>query len=370
MTAKQLNFTNMRTTLRRNLYNKLDDLMKVTGLEDIVSPGDKVAIKLHFGEEGNTSFIRPIFVRRVVEAVKALGGHPFITDTNTLYVGSRTDAVNHLTTAITHGFDYAVVGAPLIIADGLRGSSGVEVDIPGEHYSKVEIAAGIAQADVLIALTHFKGHEISGFGGALKNLGMGCSTRAGKLDMHSGISPKVKAKLCVGCAQCLRWCAHGAIAVKDKKAKIDKELCAGCGECILSCPEHAIMIQWATGPREMQEKMVEFAMGAMKEKEQKSLFISFITQVSPSCDCASNNDTPVVADIGILAGRDPVAMDQCSIDMVNNAQGLVGSALKSGHEPGGDKFGGVHPNADWRIQLDHAEKLGFGSRVYQLTELE
>ncbi len=361
-------FTDMRTSMRKNILQKLDDLVDAAGLENIVRRGDFTAVKVHFGEEGNTSFIRPIFVRRIVEAIKELGGLPFLTDTNTLYVGERGNAVSHLGTAIRHGFAYAVVDAPVIIADGLRGSSAIAKTINGTHYQSVQIAEAIANADSIVALSHFKGHELSGFGGAIKNLGMGCATRAGKLSMHSNISPKVKVKFCTGCADCVKACAHGAITITEKKARIDPEKCAGCGECISACPQKTILIQWTEGPQMMQEKMSEYAYGALTGKEEKSFFVNFLTQISPSCDCMSN-DTPVVPDIGILASTDPVAIDQASVDLVNNAQGLTSCALKEGHAPGEDKFMGVHPKADWRIQLAHAQKTGLGNRSYELTEL-
>jgi uncharacterized Fe-S center protein len=360
----------MRTTPRKNLLQKIDDLLSRAGLAERIRPGDLTAVKIHFGEEGNTSFIRPIFARRVVEAIKALGAKPFLTDTNTLYVGKRSEAVDHLTLAVSHGFDYAVAGAPLIIADGLRGQNFVEREVDGKHYKKTAIASEFANADSTVVLSHFKGHELSGIGGAVKNLGMGAAARHGKLSMHSNIAPKIKAKGCVGCSVCYKFCAHGAIAVENGKALINPEKCAGCGQCIIVCPAKTIQIQWTEGPSTMQEKMAEYARGALAGKEDRSVFLNFLTQISPACDCMPNADSPVVADIGILSSADPVAIDQASADLVNSRHGLVNSALKSGHSPGEDKFLGVHPNADWTVQLAHAERMGAGQRAYTLVEID
>ncbi len=370
MAPSSVYFSSMRTSPRKNLLQKIDSLLSGAGLGRSVREGDRTAIKIHFGEEGNTSFIRPIFARRVVDAVKKAGARPFLTDTNTLYTGSRSEAVSHLEVAILHGFDYAVVGAPLIIADGLRGQNGVEVPVKGGIYEKVHIATEFYEADSAVVLSHFKGHELSGFGGAIKNLGMGCAARKGKLSMHSSIAPKVKAKGCVGCGHCLVFCAHGAISMIEKKAVIDPKKCAGCGQCVIACPQRVILIQWTEGPGAMQAKMAEYAIGAMENKRGRAVFLNFLMQISPACDCMPNADAPIVPDIGILASEDPVAIDQASADLVNKAIGQADSALKSNHGEGGDKFLGVHPHADWNIQMEHAQKLGLGSRAYELIVLD
>ncbi|HEY6008552.1 MAG TPA: DUF362 domain-containing protein, partial [Geobacteraceae bacterium] len=264
MQPADVHVSDLRTTMRRNLFHKIDALLAAAGLDRRVRQGDLVAVKIHFGEEGNTAFIRPVFVRRVVEAIKALGGKPFLTDANTLYLGSRTNAADHLETAIRNGFAYAVVGAPLVIADGLRGTNSVERSVEGTHFRTVHIGAEFVHADAAVVLSHVKGHELAGFGGALKNLGMGCACRKGKLAQHSNVSPKVNDELCVACGECVRWCASGAIRVAET-AIIDESFCIGCGECIPSCPQRAIQIQWTEGPRQMQEKMAEYAAGRRRE---------------------------------------------------------------------------------------------------------
>jgi uncharacterized Fe-S center protein len=359
----------MRTSLKENLFAKISRLLEAAGLSSRVAPGDLVAIKLHFGERGNHAFIRPVFVRRVVDDIRAAGGKPFLTDSSTLYPGERKEAVSALSCAIENGFAYAVVNAPLIMCDGLRGHTAVEVPIPGKLLKKVSIGAEIVEADALVVLSHFKCHELTGFGGALKNLGMGCSSREGKMTQHSTVAPTVTAKHCTGCGVCLKSCAHDAITLVEGKAVIDAELCTGCSRCITACGPKAIAIQWNEASDLVMRKMAEFARGAVTGKEGKTLFLNFITQVSPACDCYGHADAPIVNDIGICASTDPVALDQACADLVNGAPGNANTALQSGHEPGGDKFRGVYPSIDWTVQLDHAEAVGLGSRSYTLKKL-
>ncbi len=365
MAPSDVYFAHLRSTPRQNLLDKVELVLRRAGVADRVKKGDLVAVKLHFGERGNTSFIRPVFVRRVVEVLKELGARPFLTDANTLYVGSRGEAVSHLENAIRNGFDYAVVGAPLVIADGLRGSTSVAVPVAGKHFQQARIAAEIAHADAVVSLAHFKCHELSGFGGTLKNLGMGCAAREGKLAQHSNVAPKVKKKLCIACGECVRWCAQEAISVGEV-ALIDSERCVGCGECILTCPQGAIQIQWNEGPDVMQQKMAEYAFAALSGKRDKSVFLNFVTQVSPACDCYGHSDAPIVRDLGFLSSTDPVALDAASADLVNAERGIEGTALASNLLPGEDKFRGVYPKIDSTTQLRHAESLGLGRRAYRL----
>jgi uncharacterized Fe-S center protein len=362
-------FADLRAGIKRNLLDKLDTLLAMVEMRERFSKGQLVAVKLHFGEKGNTSYIRPNFARRVVERVKESGARPFLTDANTLYVGQRGESVSHLITAIENGFDYAVAGAPLIIADGLRGESARQVKIEGVHFNEVNIGSEIVAADGMVVLTHFKCHEMTGFGGAIKNLGMGCASREGKLAQHSNVAPVVDQSGCTGCAACAKWCPSGAIIVENRKAFIRPELCIGCGKCIIVCPEKTIEIQWNETTSKLQEKMAEYAAGAIKGKEGRAVFVNFITQVSPSCDCYGHTDAPIVPDIGILASTNPVALDQACADLVNQQEGFKDTALSSGHEPGGDKFRGVHPDVDWEVQLSHAERMGLGSRRYDLIKI-
>lgn len=362
-------FADLRTSHKENLLDKLSKLMQKCAVTDLIAPHDLVAVKLHFGEKGNHAFVRPIFIRRIVDELRKCGASPFLTDSSTLYPGERKEAVSALRCAIENGFAFAVVNAPLIMSDGLRGHTATDVEIAGDVLKSVSIGSEIVEADAIVAVSHFKCHELTGFGGALKNLGMGCASRSGKLVQHSTVAPKVAETFCTGCGTCLQACVHDAIAIIEGNARIEDTNCAGCGRCITACGEKAINIQWNESAPLVMKKMCEFAMGALQGKERKSLFINFITQVSPACDCYGYADAPVVNDIGICASTDPVAVDQACANLVNNAEGNRNSALQSGWEPGNDKFKGVHPDIDWEIQLEHAEKLGMGTRNYNLVRL-
>ncbi|MFP4445663.1 MAG: DUF362 domain-containing protein [Desulfosudaceae bacterium] len=362
-------FVDLSASFKENLVGKLGRLIETAGIGDIIEKRDLAAVKLHFGELGNTAYIRPVFLRKVVDVLRGLGALPFLTDANTLYAGSRSDAVHHLETAIHNGFAYSVVGAPLVIADGLRGRSEVAVSINRKRFETVYVAAEIARADALISVAHFKGHELSGFGGAIKNVGMGSASRRGKLAQHSTVSPQVKTKKCIGCGDCAAHCPVEAISLVEEKAVIDTDTCIGCGECIVVCPSNAVQIKWDQSVPVFLENMVEYTEGVLKGKEGKTLYVNFITDVAPACDCVPYNDSPVVRDIGILASRDPVAIDQACMDMINQEAALPGSCLKENREAGGDKIRGLYPYIDWEIQLAYAEELGLGSRQYQLEKI-
>ncbi len=361
-------FADLRASHKNNLLDKLDTLLDSVGINALFGKGQLVAIKLHFGEKGNTAYIPPVFVRRVVERVRATGAAPFLTDTNTLYVGTRTNSVEHISTAIENGFAYSVVNAPIVIADGLRGNDGVAVGVNGTEFKEVSIAKEIVNADAIVVLTHFKCHEMTGFGWALKNVGMGCASREGKLSQHSNCAPVVEANECFACGACVPVCPAVAIEVKSA-AFIDDKKCIGCGHCIAVCPEGAIKISWDETTTGLQKKMVDHVKGALKGKEQKMIFINFIQRISPSCDCYGHTDAPVAPDVGIVASIDPVAIDAASAYLVNKGVGFADTALISGFEPGGDKFRGVYPEVDWEVQLDSAAGLGLGRREYRLKTI-
>ena len=362
-------FIDMRATIKENFIAKIGRLMETAGISSVVEKRDLAAIKIHFGERGNAAFIRPVYIRKVVEVIHQAEGVPFITDANTLYAGTRSDSPHHLATAIQNGFAYAVVDAPLIIADGLRGKNETAVSINQKHFESVYIATDIVEADALISVAHFKGHELSGFGGTIKNLGMGCASRKGKLAQHSGLSPRISAEHCIGCGECQDHCSQHAISMVAEKAVIDTGACIGCGECILICPNEAIAVQWNRSIPLFLENMVEYTMGVLKGKTNKAFFINFITDVSPACDCYPTNDAPIVKNIGVVASTDPVAIDQASVDLVNAEPALAGTRLTANTAPGEDKFKGIYPNVDWEIQLDYAERLGLGSRTYELVKV-
>lgn len=372
--AAKVWYSNLHTR-QASLLDKVEKLLKKAGFEKTISPNDLVAIKLHFGETGNLAYIRPPYVRRVVEMVKKMGGRPFLTDANTLYVGTRSNSVDHLETAIHNGFDYAVVGAPVIIADGLTGKDYVKVPIEGKHLKEVNIGSNAYHADAMIVMTHFKCHELAGIGGAIKNLGMGLGSRSGKQQMHSDVLPRFKDEKCTGCAKCSQWCPAKAIEMipwegnkKGQLAHIIEDKCWGCGECMVTCLFDNIGINWRTTPEAMQEKMAEYALGAVQGKDGKVIYISFVMDISPECDCYASNDIPIVHDLGIMASLDPVALDMACADMVNAAPVLPGSRIEN-LAFGEDKFHAVHPGIGWAAQLKHAEEIGLGSREYELIEV-
>ena len=347
---------------------KVQRLFDRAGFSDVVAQSDRTAIKLHFGERGNDGYISPIYVRQVVDKVKACGGLPFLTDTNTLYLGSRSNAVDHITTAILHGFDYAVTGAPIIIADGLFGKNVAQVKIEKKHFTTVTIAGDIALSDSMIVMSHFKGHIVAGFGGAIKNLAMGCAPPEGKRAQHKS-RPFTLPDRCSGCGTCVEVCPKTAIMIKKEKSVIDQDLCIGCFECMHVCPEHAIDINWETEIPVFMERMVEYAYGAVKTKKGKVGYMNFLIRITPDCDCFPFSDTPIVPDIGILASKDPVAIDAASYDLVNQQTGFTDSLLTSHHHQGGDKFKGVHAQTDGYRQLKYAEEIGMGNRAYDLIRI-
>ncbi len=336
---------------------KLAELALTAGLAKILRPDDFVAVKLHFGEAGNIGFIKPPLVKPVVELIKKQKAVPFLTDASTIYKGQRSDAVNHSLIAAEHGFNLENCGAPVVIADGLRGNSFIPVEIKQKHFQEVKIAHDIHYADSIVCLSHFKGHELSGFGGALKNLGMGCGAKSGKYEMHNNVLPVVDQDKCEGCAACTRWCPAEAIDLASGKAVINPEICIGCADCILSCPYHAVSIKWNESFTNVQEKIVEYAAGVLTSKKNKSFYLNYINFITPQCDCyPTGNAKPLIKDIGITASLDPVSIDQASVDLVNK-------------EAGRDLFREVYPNINWADQLGYAEKLGLGERKYELVKM-
>jgi hypothetical protein len=371
--AEKVYFTDMSASWKRSALKKVEEIFELLDPERLFKPKELIAVKLHFGEAGNTAHIRPQYVRRIVDRLHQLNTRPFLTDTNTLYVGSRIDAASHLDTAGDNGFTREVTAAPLIIADGLRGNNHEKVPVNGEHIKEAYIAGDIHNADGLIALNHFKGHELSGFGGAIKNLGMGCAAREGKLNQHSNVAPKVKRKKCIACGDCSIRCHGQAIEIMEDDqgayAHIHPEQCVGCAECILVCPEGAIQIQWNESVPIFMEKMVEYTMAVVAPKKEKIACVTFITDVSPLCDCVPFSDAPIVPNIGMLASIDPVALDQCSVDMVNMAPGSHSAPGKDAPGPGEDKFKALFPQIDWEHQLKYAEEIGLGRRDYELVTI-
>ncbi len=368
MEKSKVYFTDLSTRPGRNLLDKLENLVRKAGILTIDFNKKFIAIKIHFGEPGNLAYIRPNYVTRIVRLLKSQNAYVFLTDSNTLYKGKRSNAVEHIESAFENGFNPLSVGCPVIIADGLKGTDYREIEINLKNCKTAKIGSAIADADIIISMNHFKGHELTGFGGAIKNLGMGSGSISGKLEMHSNSQPHIVINKCVGCRVCEMNCAHGAIKVVNKKAVIDYGLCVGCGQCVAVCVYDAAQPRWDS--KGAQEKIAEYAFAVLKGKP--SFHINFVMNVSPNCDCWGHNDIPIVPDIGILASFDPVALDRACVDLVNSAPPIMKSCIGSIYEksPNKDKFTLAQPHTDWRLGLDYAEKIGLGSQKYELINVD
>jgi uncharacterized Fe-S center protein len=365
-------FMDLRANASMNLLKKFENLVKKAGIDNIDFDKKITAIKIHFGEPGNLAYIRPNFAATMVNYLKILGATPFLTDTNTLYSGRRSNAINHIKAAYENGFNPLVTDCPVIIADGLRGTDYKEIEINLEHCKIAKIGKAIVDADIIISMNHFKGHEMTGFGGAIKNLGMGCASVGGKLALHSGSGPKIVEENCIGCRLCEKNCAHNAIVVgNDKIAHIDIQKCVGCGQCIAVCQYDSTQIVLQDATQLINRKIAEYALAVLRDKPH--FHVSFIMDVSPDCDCWGHNDYPLVPDIGIAASLDPVALDQACADMVIKAPALPGSKICINHlqstHIGDDKFKMSHPNTFWQEGLEYAEKIGLGMRKYVMVKV-
>lgn len=343
-----------------NLPNRVKKLYEKAGEGVEFDEEDLIAIKLHFGEEGIDTFLRPVRVAPIAERIKEDGAKPFLGDSNTLYKGSRSNSVDHHDTAQKNGWTRPTVDAPVIIADGLHGNEFYRVDIDGKHFDEAKIGAGFYQSDGIIGVSHFKGHMMTGIGGTLKNLGMGCASRAGKLMMHYDVEPEVEVEECIACGKCAIWCPEDAIDVGEH-AVIDHEECIGCGECRIVCPENAIKVEDSSSNIALEEKISEFVHGTLIDKYDRSFFFNFVMDVTPECDCPPWREYPLVPDIGIVASKDPVAIDQASLDLVTDTAGRD-------YDAGVEKFEAEH-DVDPTAQLKHAEEMGVGEREYELIDL-
>ena len=394
MEPSKVYFCDLHTHMGDGLPNKLKRLIKAAGIEQIDFENKYVAIKMHLGEPGNLSYLRPNYARAVVDVVRELGGKPFITDCNTLYVGGRKNALDHLDSAYANGFNPFQTGCHTIIADGLRGLDEVEVPVEGGEYVKnAKIGRALMDADVVISLTHFKGHEQAGFGGAMKNLGMGGGSRAGKMEQHAAGKPSVSQKRCIGCRQCEKICAHGAFSFDQTcehefangkvrevyVASIDHSKCVGCGRCIAVCNQDAIRPDYNQAAEVLNYKIAEYTKAIVDGRP--CFHISLAIDVSPNCDCHDENDKPIVGDIGFFASFDPVALDQACIDAVQAAAPLPDTEythMRDKLEEAGeldeahadDKFHITHPDTDWKSCIDHAEKIGIGTHEYELIRVK
>lgn len=374
MEKSKVYFTDFRTHVGVSLTEKLQRLIKKAGITDIDMDGKFVAIKMHFGELGNLSYLRPNYAKAVADVVKECGGKPFLTDCNTLYPGSRKNALEHLDCANINGFNTITTGCQIIIGDGLRGTDDITVPVRnGEYYKEAYIGRAVMDADIFISLTHFKGHESTGFGGAIKNIGMGCGSRAGKMQQHNSGKPIVHDDLCRGCRRCAKECGSDAITYENGKAVINQDICKGCGRCIGACAFDAIENQNWDANEILGRKMAEYSQAVCDGRP--TFHISLVRDISPNCDCHGENDAPILPDVGIFASFDPVALDQACVDACLHATPMPNSQLSDNladphwhHHH--DNFLDSNPNVRWKETLEHAEKIGLGTREYELINMK
>lgn len=374
MEKSKVYFTDFRTRVGVSLTEKLQRIIKKAGITDIDMDGKFVAIKMHFGELGNLSYLRPNYAKAVADVVKECGGKPFLTDCNTLYPGSRKNALEHLDCANINGFNTITTGCQIIIGDGLRGTDDITVPARnGEYCKEAYIGRAVMDADIFISLTHFKGHESTGFGGAIKNIGMGCGSRAGKMQQHNSGKPIVHDDLCRGCRRCAKECGSDAITYENGKAVINQDICKGCGRCIGACVFDAIENQNWNANEILGRKMAEYSQAVCDGRP--TFHISLVRDISPNCDCHGENDAPILPDVGIFASFDPVALDQACVDACLHATPMPNSQLSDNladphwhHHH--DNFLDSNPNVRWKETLEHAEKIGLGTRKYELIQMK
>lgn len=374
MEKSKVYFTDFRTRVGVSLTEKLQRLIKKAGITDIDMDGKFVAIKMHFGELGNLSYLRPNYAKAVADVVKECGGKPFLTDCNTLYPGSRKNALEHLDCANINGFNTITTGCQIIIGDGLRGTDDITVPVRnGEYCKEAYIGRAVMDADIFISLTHFKGHESTGFGGAIKNIGMGCGSRAGKMQQHNSGKPIVHDDLCRGCRRCAKECGSDAITYENGKAVINQDICKGCGRCIGACVFDAIENQNWNANEILGRKMAEYSQAVCDGRP--TFHISLVRDISPNCDCHGENDASILPDVGIFASFDPVALDQACVDACLHATPMPNSQLSDNladphwhHHH--DNFLDSNPNVRWKETLEHAEKIGLGTREYELIQMK
>lgn len=364
MEKAKVYFTSFETTLEENIQQKFSRLLLTAGLDQIDFENKYVAIKLHFGEPGNMAYLRPHYARTLVDLIKQLGGKPFLTDCNTLYVGGRSNALDHLESAYQNGYNPYNLGCHLIIGDGLRGTDQVEVPVEGEYVHNAKIGRALMDADIVISLAHFKGHEGAGFGGTIKNMGMGCGSRGGKMEMHSSRKPQVKAEQCIGCGSCRKNCAHDAPVIESGKMQIDLDRCVGCGRCIGVCPTNAIYAIEDASSTVLNCKMAEYTKAVVQGRP--AFFINVICDVSPYCDCYGVNHPPIIPNVGMLASFDPVAIDAASGSLCNQAPRNANVTFAGNTQ---DLFTDLYPATNWRAQITHGKKIGLGTDEYDLVEI-
>jgi len=334
---------------------QLAKLLEASGIFQTIAGGDQVAVKMHFGEEGNKGFVRPPHVRVICDKIRERGASACLSDTNTLYRGRRLNCADHLALAHEHGFTKEAVGVDVFIPDDTKKEEKIEIPINQKHIKTAKIARFYRDRDVLVAISHFKGHILTGFGGALKNIGMGCATREGKLAQHCDVSPMVYQDRCIGCGACVEVCPVDAITLVNQKAAIRGEICIGCASCLAACPTAAMFIDLEKGDT-LQARMAEYCCAVLNGNKAKKIFINFAIRIHQECDCWSLENPKIAPDVGILASQDPVAIDKASLDTVREACGK-------------DIFREVHPKQNGMKHLEYASKLGLGSLAYELVKV-
>ncbi|MGL5437365.1 MAG: DUF362 domain-containing protein [Lachnospiraceae bacterium] len=368
MEKSKVYYTNFKATYSENLLQKLNRLIRRAGMtKQIMFENKYTAVKIHFGEPGNLAYLRPNYAKVLIDIIKEEQGRAFLTDCNTLYVGRRKNALDHLDAAYENGYSPFSTGCHVIIADGLKGTDETLVPIEGEYVKEAKIGRAVMDADIFISLNHFKGHEATGFGGALKNIGMGCGSRAGKMEQHNAGKPHVVQDICIGCGACTRVCAHSAITITSRKAAISHERCVGCGRCIGVCPVDAVASSYDESNDILNKKIAEYTWAVLKDRPH--FHISLVCDVSPNCDCHSENDIPIVPNVGMFASFDPVALDVACADAVNRQPIIAGSVLSEQSHHHSDHFINTHPETNWEVCIDHAVKLGIGHREYELITI-
>jgi hypothetical protein len=334
------------------ISERVNEVINKENLLHFIDDRDVTAVKTHFGESRKLGYARPLYLKMLGKEIKNRGGVPFLTETSTLYKGKRSDAVHHIAHAHNQGFSYRSTGMPIVMADGLFGDEEHVVEIRGKIYSSVHVASLFAKCNALVMVSHFTGHLAAGFGATLKNLGMGCASRKGKMAQHSTAKPAIDVESCTGCGVCVKWCPENAITLSDNIAVIDSELCIGCGECLAMCRFDSVKYNWGATYEDLQKKVVEHAMGVASLFKDKSLYINVLTRISKDCDCMGHTFEKITPDIGILISRDPVSLDAASVDLVEKRAGK--------------EFSKMAHDIPYRYQIDYAKELQFGNNEYQL----
>lgn len=337
--------------------NRLKKLFRFAGFDKIIEKYDITAVKVHFGEPGNTTYVPSHYVEPIVRMIRSCGAKAFVTDTNVLYKSRRDNAIDHLGVAAEHGFTLENLGAPVIIADGILGQNEIEIEIDAPLNKKIPLATELVSANSAVVVTHATGHMGTGLGATIKNLGMGMSSRRGKLTQHSVSKPVISDTKCTVCGVCAEWCPVNAITIGGKYAVINETVCIGCGECLAVCRFNAVKFKWDSSSELLQKQIAEHALGIVKQKKGKIAYFTFLITMTKDCDCGAQKPIAIIADIGVLAGTDPVAIDQAVHDLTREKAGKSLPQM-------------AYPERDATIQLAYGEQIGLGSRKYRLVETD